>query len=190
MNSRSLRCLTLLGTTALLAACEPAPDDGTEPAPASASEVASAVAAAATAAASTHPLCDLVSYDEVRGVVGGNISRLDVIDDPASPHVDCIYLDPSDHYNGLTLRFTPSARLVAAGSPWTSVSAYVEEWARSGDPVPALGDAAAWVEFPPGLLLRKGDFALHLGASRADLTQVEVRARFETLARQVITRLP
>ena len=53
-----------------------------------------------------------------------------------------------------------------------------------------LGDGAAWVELPGGLLVHRGDHVLHLSADKADVSNADVRARFETLARQVLSRLP
>jgi hypothetical protein len=56
--------------------------------------------------------------------------------------------------------------------------------------VDGLGDSAMWVDLPASLLVRRGDYVLRFSADRADLSDAAVRARFETLARQVLTRLP
>ena len=47
-----------------------------------------------------------------------------------------------------------------------------------------------WVDLPAGLLVLRGDTVLHLSADKADLTNAEVHARFEALARSVVSRLP
>ena len=190
MNTRTLLRVTIASALVLLVGCERGTETNTAAPEASASDVATAIASAADAATKTHPLCSLATYDEIRAVVGGHISKVDVIDDPMSQSVDCVYLDPSDLYNGLSLRFTTTERLTQSGSQWSNAAAYVAEWGRTGTQVEGLGDAAAWIELPAGLLLQRGDYALHLSASRADLTQADVRAKFETLARQVIARLP
>ena len=190
MRAPSLPPIALLSAIAFLAGCDRAADTQAAEPEATVADVASAVAAAADASSATHPLCSLAQYPEIQAVVGGNISKVDVIDVPMSQSVDCVYLDPSDLYNGLSLRFTTTERLTQAGGQWANAAAYVAEWGRTGTPVPDLGDSAAWIDMPAGLLLQRGDYALHLSASRADLTQAEVRAKFETLARQVIARLP
>ena len=43
---------------------------------------------------------------------------------------------------------------------------------------------------PGGLLVHRRDHVLHLSADKADVSNAEVRARFETLARKVLSRLP
>jgi hypothetical protein len=182
--------IAMMTALVLLAGCEDAADPQPAAPDATVADVASAVAAAADASSATHPLCALAQYEEIQAVVGGNISKVDVIDDPMAQSLDCVYLDPSDPYNGLSLRFTTTERLTRTGSQWADAGAYVAEWGRTGMPVRGLGDTAAWIELPPGLLVQRGDYALHLSASRADLSQSDVRAKFETLAQQVIARAP
>lgn len=157
---------------------------------ASAVDVATAVAAAADASVAKHPLCDLAGFDEVSAVVGGHIDQRNVIDEVSLHSLDCIYLDSHDVYNGFAIKFVTSERLQKTASRWTSASAYFEEWSRGGTPVADLGDAAMWVELPAGLLVLRGDTVLHFSADKADLENVEARARFETLAGSVVSRLP
>lgn len=152
-------------------------------------DVANAVVAAAEASVATHPLCALVEFDEVSAVVGGHIAKLDVIDDESLHSVDCVFLDPQDIYNGLSIKFISSERLIKTVSRWSSAQAYFEEWGRGGTAVAGLGDGAAWVDLPGGLLVHRGDHVLHLSADKADVGNADVRARFETLARQVLSRL-
>src|SRR5690606_33632596 len=113
MRAPSPLPVALLSVIALLAGCDRAADPRVDPPNA---DVATAVAAAADAAGATHPLCALAQFAEIQSVVGGNISKVDVIDVPMSQSLDCVYLDPSDLYNGLTLRFTTTERLAASGS--------------------------------------------------------------------------
>jgi hypothetical protein len=183
---RSLLLSALIVTTVV--ACGGSnPDASVQATPA---DVGAAVVAAAEASVATHPLCDLVAFDEVSAVVGGHIAKLDVIDDESLHSVDCIFLDPQDFYNGLSIKFVTSERLVKTASRWSSAQAYFEEWGRGGNAVAELGDGAAWIDLPGGLLVHRGDYVLHLGADKADVSNAEVRARFETLARQVLSRLP
>lgn len=190
MRATPLLPIALMSAIAFLTGCDRAVDPQAAAPDATVADVVTAVAAAAEASSATHPLCALAQYAEIQAVVGGNISKVDVIDVPLSQSVDCVYLDPSDLYNGMTLRFTTTERLTQAGGQWANAAEYVAEWGRTGTPVPGLGDAAAWIDMPAGLLLQRGDYALHLSASRADLAQLDVRTKFETLARQVIARLP
>ena len=190
MRAFSLVPIAVLSALVSVAGCDRAADTQTAAPEATVADVATAVAATADASSATHPLCSLAQYAEIQAVVGGNISKVDVIDDPMAQSVDCVYLDPSDIYNGLSLRFTTTERLTKSGSQWANAAAYVAEWGRTGTPVPDLGDSAAWIDMPAGLLLQRGDYALHLSASRADLSQPDVRAKFETLARLVVARLP
>jgi hypothetical protein len=170
-----------------LAAC--GANDATAP-QATPSDVGAAVVAAAEASVATHPLCDTAKPEEVDAVVGGHHTKMDVIDEETLHTLDCIFLDPQDIYNGFSIRFVTNERLIKAGSNWSSANAYFEEWSRGGDVVADLGDGAAWVELPKGLLVHRGDHAVLFSADKADLTNADVRARFETLARQVIARLP
>lgn len=156
---------------------------------ASTGDVAQAVSDAAESSVDTNPLCDLATFAQVTAVIGGNVNKLDVIQDASMPSVDCVYLDTADLYAGLTLRFFTSEALTRANSQWPTAAAYFAEWGRSGTPVAGLGDAAAWVEMPPGLLVQSGNTALHVSASKLDLADAGVRTRVETLARDVVAKL-
>ncbi len=185
MSAYRLLLCTLAVTT--LVACGGSNNDaGVQATPA---DVANAVVAAAAASVATHPLCALVEFDEVSAVVGGHIAKLDVIDDESLHSVDCVFLDPQDVYNGLSIKFISSERLIKTVSRWSSAQAYFEEWGRGGTAVAGLGDGAAWVDLPGGLLVHRGDHVLHLSVDKADVGNADVRARFETLARQVLSRL-
>ena len=156
---------------------------------ASAGDVAQAVSDAADASVDTNPLCDLATFAQVTAVIGGNVNKRDVIQDASMPSVDCVYLDTADLYAGLTLRFFTGEALTRTDSQWPTAAAYFAEWGRSGTPVAGLGDAAAWVDMPPGLLVQSGNTALHVSASKLDLADAAVRARVETLARDVVAKL-
>jgi len=186
MSAYRLLLCTLAVTT--LIACGGSNHDAS--AQATPADVAAAVVAAAAASVATHPLCALVEFDEVSAVVGGHIARIDVIDDESLHSVDCVFLDPQDIYNGLSIKFVSTERLIKTSSRWPSALAYFEEWSRSGTAVAGLGDGAAWVDLPGGLLVHRRDHVLHLSADKADVSNAEVRARFETLARKVLSRLP
>lgn len=173
-----------------LTACGTGDDATTTATTASPADVATAVAAAAEASIATHPLCELASFDEVSTVVGGHIDQRDVIDEASLHSLDCIYLDSHDFYNGFALKFVTSERLQKTDSRWSSARDYYDEWSRGGTAVADLGDAAMWVDLPAGLLVLRGDTVLHLSADKADLTNAEVHARFEALARSVVSRLP
>ena len=170
-----------------LAACNA--NDASAP-QATASDVGAAVAAAAEASVATHPLCETANFEEVDAVVGGRHTKMDVIDEETLHTLDCIFLDPQDIYNGFSIRFVTNERLSKAGSNWSSAKAYFEEWSRGGAVVADLGEGAAWVDLLRGLLVLRGDHAVLFSADKADLTNADVRARFETLARQVVARLP
>lgn len=171
---------------ALLAGC----GDGDRAPQAEAGDVTRAVVDAATASTATHPLCRTATFAQVQAVIGGTIDKVDVIEDGSMPSVDCVYLDTSDVYAGLSLRFFTTQALAAVGSQWSTAAEYYAEWARHGTPVAGLGDAAAWVELPEGLLVQSGDTALRISASKLDLSDPGVRARIETLAREVVAKLP
>jgi len=183
---RQLLLCTLAVTT--LVSCGGSNSDAS--AQATPADVGAAVVAAAEASVATHPLCDTASFDEVSAVVGGHIDKRDVIDEATLHGLDCIYFDSHDLYNGFALKFVTSERLQKTDSSWPSANAYFKEWSRGGTAVADLGDAAMWVELPAGLLVLRGETVLHLSADKADLTNADVRVRFETLARQVVSRLP
>lgn len=164
-------------------------NDATAPV-ADAGMIADAVSMAAAATDAQHPLCETATFEEVQAVVGGHIAKLDVIDEATLHSVDCIYLDPQDYFNGLTIRFVTTERLVASASQWRTAAEYFAEWGRGGEAVTGLAQGAAWVDASNGLLVYQGDHVLHVSASKADLTDTAVRARFVTLARHVVARLP
>ncbi|MEO7936262.1 MAG: hypothetical protein ABIR27_08385, partial [Dokdonella sp.] len=103
--------------------------------------------------------------------------------------VECNFLDSRDLYAGLTIHFVSTAKLVATKSKWQTAAAYFNEWSRGGDVVSGLGERAAWTELPAGLLVLAGDQALQFSASKSDLSDPSVRARFETLAQTVVARI-
>ncbi len=51
-----------------------------------------------------------------------------------------------------------------------------------------LGEGAAWVELTSGLYVLKGDTVMQFSASSTDTKDAAVRAKFETLAQQVVDR--
>jgi hypothetical protein len=185
---RASLCAALVALGA--GACDTADHGPAQPPSADAAMVVAAAVGAAAAAAAHHPLCDAATFDEVQAVIGGHIAKLDVVDDAMQSSVDCIYLDPQDYFNGLTIRFVSTERLIATASKWRTAGEYYAEWGRGGEPVTALGDGAAWVDLTSGLLVYHRNHALHFSASKADLADAAVRARFEALARRVVARLP
>lgn len=142
------------------------------------------------AAAATNPLCNLATLPDVQAVVGGKISKIDVIDEATLDNLSCVYLDQQDYNNGLTIQFISTDRLVKTDSQWKTAAAYFAEWTRTSEPVAGVGEGAAWVELTNGLYVLKGDTVLQLSASSADTKDPAVRAKFETLAKQVVSRLP
>ena len=171
----------------LLAACSSADDAAPR---ATTSDAAAAVADAAEAATTSHPYCDAATFAEVGAVIGAQLGKVAVSAGEGMQSVDCVYLDPANIYNGLSIQFVTSELLQKADSPWSTAAAYVEEWGRGGRVVDGLGERALWVDLPASLLVRRGDYVLRLSADQADLTDAATRARFETLARQVLERLP
>ncbi|MEO6343588.1 MAG: hypothetical protein ABIO49_10600 [Dokdonella sp.] len=142
-----------------------------------------------SASGPSDPLCGKATYAEVSRVAGGNFDKVDVIDKPDLDYVECVFLDSRDLYAGLTIRFVSTAKLVATSSKWQTAAAYFKEWSRGGKSVADVGERAAWIELPAGLLVLAGDQALQLSASKSDLTDPAVRAKFETLARAVVARI-
>ncbi|MEO7910484.1 MAG: hypothetical protein ABIV47_12620 [Roseiflexaceae bacterium] len=140
-------------------------------------------------AALTNPLCNLATMPEVQAVVGGTITKIDVIDEATLDNLSCVYLDEHDYNNGLTIQFITTDRLVKSDSKWSTAAAYFAEWTRKGEPVARLGEGAAWVELTNGLYVLKGGTVLQLSASSADTKNPALRAKFETLAGQVLDRL-
>ncbi len=131
----------------------------------------------------------MTGFDEVSAVVGGNFDKVDVIDEPDLDYVECNFLDSRDLYAGFAIRFISTSKLVATKSKWQTAAAYFDEWSRGGDRVSGLGARAAWTELPAGLLVLAGDQALQFSASKSDLSDPSVRARFETLAQTVVARI-
>lgn len=182
-----------LSMTIALAACGKNPG-----ADSSASEVApqadeSILAQAAGSDIAIQPaenaLCATATFAEVSAAAGGAFDKVDVIDEEGLHYVDCIYLDSKDLYNGLSMRIVSNAKLVASGGSWPSATAYFDEWGRTGTPVANLGERAAWIELPAGLLVLKDDQALHFSGDKLDPADAAVRARIETLAQQVVARV-
>lgn len=137
----------------------------------------------------SNPLCALATLPEVQAVVGGTISKIDVIDEATLTNLSCVYLDQKDYNNGLTIQFITTDRLVKTDSQWKTAAAYFAEWTRKGEPVAGLGEGAAWVELTNGLYVLKGDTVMQFSASSANTKDAAVRAKFETLAKQVLARM-
>ena len=161
---------------------------GASGAPAEVSMTAETSDKAASPAA--NPLCGMATFAEVSATTGGNFDKVDIIDVPDLHYLDCVFLDSKDLYAGLTIRFVSTGKLVATSSPWKTAAAYFEEFGRGGKPVTGLGERAAWIDLPNGLLVLKGDQALHFEASKSDLSDAGVRTKFEALAQAVVARLP
>lgn len=151
---------------------------------------ATAAVSTHTASAATNPLCAMTPFAEISTVAGGHFDKIDVIDEPDLHYLECVYLDSSDLYAGLTIRFVSTDKLVGTSSKWQTAAAYFDEWGRGGASVTKLGERAAWIDLPAGLLVLQGDHALHFSASRLDPSDPPVRARIEMLARAVVARLP
>lgn len=147
-------------------------------------------AAADGAISASAAMCAKATFAEVSAAAGGNFDKVDVIDEKGLNSVDCVYLDSKDLYNGFTISFVSNAKLVASASKWQTAAAYFDEWSRGGTPVANLGERAAWIDLPAGLLVLSGDQALHFSGGRLDPSDSAVRARIETLAHQVFTRMP
>lgn len=198
VNSNSVQRIKHIVAIALLivlAACGKEPSAGSAdmtaaPPQADAAMVAEAVANAASASAATNPLCEKATYAEVSAVTGANFDKIDVIEGPDMDYLDCVFLDSKDLFAGLVIRFVSNEKLVATSSKWQTASAYFEEWSRGGDSVAGIGENAAWTSLPAGLMVLNGDQVLQFSASKSDTSDPAVRAKFETLARMVIARLP
>ncbi len=180
--------LGVLAVLSTLAGCGSA-DNAASPA-ADPADIATAVSGAAEASTATHPLCAIATFADVQGVIGGSISKLDVIDVVSLHKLSCIYLDSQDLYNSLNLEFVTNERLAKTGGNWSDAAAYYGEWARGGTPVAGLGDAATWSTMPAGLYVLRGTHLLHLSGGKSDFADPAVRLKFEALARQVVARLP
>lgn len=175
-----------------LAACGPKVDSNNPASPpqADAALVEEAVSNAAESSVTTHPLCETATHAEVQAVIGGIVGQVDVIDENTLDHISCIYIDAKDLYNALKIEFVTTERLAITTSQWPNAAAYFAEWGRSGTSVAGLGDGAAWPDLLGGLLVHKGDYVVHLSGEKADLADTAVRAKFETLAQQILSRLP
>jgi|GEM_PF-3210655 len=187
LNPLALGCALLA-----LAACGPKTDTSSTATPttADAALAEEAVSNAADASAVTHPLCDAANFADVQAVIGGAIGKLDVIDASTLSSLSCVYLDTKDITNALVIEFITTERLATTGGQWANAAAYFAEWGRGGTPVAGLGDAAVWADLPSGLLVHKGNYALHFSSDKSDLTDAAVRAKFEGLAQKVLARLP
>jgi len=175
-----------------LAACGPKADSSNPASPpqADAALVAEAVSNAAESSVATHPLCETATYAEVQAVLGGAIGRMDVINESTLDNISCIYIDANDLYNGLSIKFVTTERLAKTASQWPDAAAYFAEWGRRGTTVAGLGDGATWSDSLDALLVHKGDYVVQLSSDKADLADAAVRAKFETLAQQILPRLP
>ena len=185
---RSPIATSIVGLVLALAAC--ASNVNTDPVNATAAESKAGIEPRTTSASGpSDPVCGKATYAEVSRVAGGNFDKVDVIDKPDLDYVECVFLDSRDLYAGLTIRFVSTAKLVATSSKWQSAAAYFKEWSRGGKNVADVGERAAWIELPAGLIVLAGDQALQLSASKSDLSAPAVRAKFETLARAVVARI-
>jgi len=176
----------------LLAACSDSANTSSSDAvsPVADAALVAQAAADADAAVASHPLCDLASFADVSAVAGGNFNKLDVIAADDMNSVDCIYLDMSDLYNGLNIRFVSTEKLLATSSKWLTAASYFEEWGRGGTPVAGIGTSAVWADLLGGLLVLQGEHVLLLSAAKLDPADAAARAKLESLAGQVVGRLP
>lgn len=178
-----------------LAACGPKSTDAaeaTEP-QADAGMVVESVAGAAEASAAAHPLCELVTFADIQAAGGGNVSQLDVLNAADSDNIQCIYIDQGNYLGaGMSLHFVTSEKLAAtAASRWTTAAEYFEEWTRTGTAVAGIGEGAAWVDLAGSALYAlKGNTVLQISGTGLDASDASVRAKIETLAQQVIARMP
>lgn len=151
--------------------------------------IASAVPTASPAPTVANAMCAKATFEEVSAAAGASLDKVDVIDEPGLHYLDCVYLASADPYAGLTIRFVSDERLEATASQWATAAAYFDEWSGTGTAVAGVGDRAAWIPLPAGLLVLVGDQAVQVSASKVDLSDPAVRARIETLARAVVERL-
>jgi hypothetical protein len=138
----------------------------------------------------TNPFCELATLAEVQAVIGGRITKIEVIDVPDLTSLSCVYLDEQNVSNGLTIDYHTTEKLVATNSQWTTAAAYFAEWTRSEEPVAGLGDGAAWVDITTSLWVLKGDTVIQIGASSLESGNPDIRTKVNTLAGQVVSRLP
>lgn len=139
-------------------------------------------------AAVSNPLCAVATQAEVQAVIGGAITKIDVIDEADLPYVDCIYLDSQDVFNSLSIGYVTTEKLGKTNSQWPTAAAYFAEWTRNEQAVAGLGAGAAWEDTT--LWVLKGDTVIKVSADKAATADAAVRAKFETLAGQVLARLP
>ena len=142
------------------------------------------------AAAPTNPLCALATFPEVQAVIGGTISKVDVIDEQDLDYVDCIYLDQQDVYKSMSIRFTTTDKLVKTNAKWTNAAAYFAEWTRGAETVSGLGEGAAWVEISESLDVLKGETVVKFSSSSVEVDDPAVRTKMQELAQQIVPRLP
>ena len=172
-----------------LAACGTAQTATNAPESSSADSAAQPVDAAPPAAAS-NPLCDLATQAEVQAVIGGSITKIDVIDVADLTSLDCVYLDPQDFKKGLSIQYTTTERLVKTNSQWSTTADYFAEWTRGETPVAGLGEGAAWVDITNSLWVLKGDTVVEISTDSVDTSDAASHTAVETLAGQVVARLP
>lgn len=173
-----------------LAACGSKPDSGTEAPAADAGMVAESVSNVVEASAATHPLCQLATFADVQAVVGGTISKLDVIDEDGLTSIKCVYIDQGNYTSGMSIGFVTNDKLAKAAGKWSTAADYFAEWSRNGDAVGGIGEGAAWVELADALYVLKGDKVVELSASSMERADLAARAKVESLAQIVVGRLP
>ena len=82
---------------------------------------------AAEASVATQPLCSIATFADVQRVIGGSISKVDVIDEDSLHQLSCIYLDSQNLFNSLSLVFVTSDRVAKTAAKWASAAAYYGE---------------------------------------------------------------
>lgn len=189
--ARAARHRTLFAVALALAAvsCGKQPDAAPSADVAVPVAIAGAAPTAGTAPTVANAMCAKATFEEVSAAAGAGVDKVDVIDEPGLHYLDCVYLASSDSYAGLTIRFVSDERLAATASQWSTAAAYFDEWSRTGAAVAGVGDRAAWMELPAGLLVLVGDQVVQFSASKVDLADPAVRARIERLARALVERL-
>ena len=174
--------------TLALGACGTEQTPSTTQSPTTVNTTAQPSSTAQESAATTTSLCDLATLAEVQAVTGGTIPNVMVGNLDNLQYSDCTYMDPQDFSKSLRIVFTTSEKMAKTGSPLQNAAAYFAENTKSSEPVAGLGDKAAWVEGSGyALYVLKGDTVIEFGAPSRDPA---VRAKFETLAQQIVSRLP
>jgi hypothetical protein len=171
-----LATVLVLGA-ALLAACggdddTPADDATTTPAGESPADAGDASTADATTPSEITSLCDLVTPDDVKDVMGASVS-----DSSEFKDVSCGY---STSIGPLNIERGSAGDFEEGVGPFLT--------GDLGDPVPGIGDEAAW--FGNSMSVGKGDFYFQI---RLFDTEVDGKSQLEVateLAIRAVERLP